>query len=371
VNILTQPLSSIVDVSITVSPLSVVNSGFNVGLIIGKSTKITPVVRTKIYASPDAMIADGWVGTEPEYLAAIVYFSQSPRPSKLVIGRWDGTGAETAAQAVTACRASSNDWYAAYVTGAVKADIIAVSALVEAMSPTSVFFYDTADAEVLAGTTNNVMDTIHKANAHRSFGQYSTSSNAAVAAMGYAMGANTGLANSAYTLAYKKEVGITPEVLTSTQLNTILGYKGNVYTNYGAAYDLLVQGTMADGVSFDEVLNLDVLKNNIQTAIMNALTGSTKIPQDESGVSQLVATITDPCNSARIRGIISPGIWKAAPILGLATGDTLSTGYMILAESLANQSQTDRDARKSPPIYVATKLAGAMEHVVIGVVVNR
>lgn len=341
------------------------------GLIVGKSTKITPVIRTKIYASPEAMIADGWVGTEPEYLAAVVYFSQTPRPSKAVIGRWDGTGAETAAQAITACRASSNDWYAAYICGAVKADIIATSAVVEAMTPLSVFFYDTADAEVLAGTVNNVMDTINKANAHRSFGQYSTSSYAAVAAMGYAMGANTGLANSAYTLAYKKEIGIVAETLTTTQLNTILGYKGNVYTNYGATYDLLVQGTMADGVSFDEVLNLDVLKNNIQTAIMNSLTGSTKIPQSEDGIGQLVAAITDPCNNARIRGILAPGVWKAAPILGLATGDTLSTGYMILADSLVNQSQTDRDARKSPPIYVAAKLAGAMEHVVIGVVVNR
>ncbi|NOU95592.1 DUF3383 family protein [Paenibacillus sp. LMG 31456] len=368
---MTQSLSSIVNVSVTVSPVSVANSGFNLGLIVGDSTIISAADRVKLYSGTEDMISGGWVGTEPEYLAAQVYFSQSPRPSKLAIGRWDATGSETAAAAVTACRAKNGDWYAVYVCTVLKANILAIAAVVEAATPSSVYFYDTKDAEVIAGTAGNVMATLNAAKRHRTFGQYSTSNYAAVAAMGYAMGANTGLANSAYTLAYKSEVGIVPEVLTTTQVNTILGFKGNVYTNYGATYNLLVQGTMADGISFDEVLNLDVLTNEIQTAIMNSLTSSPKIPQTEDGVSMLVSAITDPCNNARNRGVIGPGVWNAAPILGLQTGDTLSIGYMILAESIASQSQTDRDARKSPPIYVAIKLTGAIEHVVIGVVVNR
>lgn len=190
--------------------------------------------------------------------------------------------------------------------------------------------------------------------------------------MGYAMGANTGLANSAFTLAYKPEVGVVPEPLTTTQFKTIIGYNGNVYTNYGASYNLLVNGTMADGVPFDEVLNLDVLTNDIQTSVMNALTtAGPKVPQTEEGVSLLVSAITVPCSNARTRGVIAPGVWKGAPVLNLRTGDTLSMGYMVLADRLTNQSQADRDARKSPPIYVAVKLAGAIEHVVIGVVVNR
>jgi len=369
--IVSQSLDDIVKVTVKVSPMSTVNSGFNLGLIVGKSTVISATDRVKVYSGTDDMIQSGWVGTEPEYAAAQVYFSQSPRPSKVAIGRWDGTGAETAVQAITACRAANNDWYAAYLCGAVKADILAIAGYIETATPLSVFFYDTKDADVAAGTAGNVMDTLQKAKRHRSFGQYSTVANAAVSAMGYAMGANTGLADSAYTLAYKTEVGILPENLTTSQVNTILGYKGNVYTNYGARYDLLVQGTMADGVPFDEVLNLDKLTNDIQTAVMNSLTSAPKIPQTDDGVSLLVSAITDPCAAARTRGVIAPGVWKGAPVLSLQTGDTLSTGYMILAESLAAQSQADRDARKSPPIYVAIKLAGAIEHVVIGVVVNR
>jgi hypothetical protein len=367
----TQSLTNIVNVSVQVSPLSVVNSAFNLGLIVGSSTVISATTRVRLYSGTDDMLAGGWLGTEPEYLAAQIYFSQSPRPNKVAIGRWDITGAETAVQAVTACRAANNDWYAVYVCDQVKADIIAIAAYIETATPLSVYFYTTADAEVLAGTAGNVMITLQASKRHRTWGQYSTTLYAAVAAMGYSMGANTGLANSAYTLAYKSEVGVTPEVLTTTQYTTITGYNGNVYTNFGATYNLLAQGTMADGVHFDEVLNLDVLTNAIQTAVMNALTQAPKIPQSAAGVSMLVTAITVPCNAARVRGVLAPGIWTAAPVLGLKTGDTLSTGYMVLADSIANQSQADRDARISPPIYVPVKLAGAIEHVVIGVIVNR
>lgn len=368
---MTQSLSNIASVTVQVSPLSTVNNTFNLGLIVGPSTIISATDRVKVYSGTDDMTSEGWTGSESEYLAAQMYFNQTPRPSKVAIGRWNNTGTETAVQAVTACRAANNDWYAVYVCDSVKADIEAISAYIETATPLSAYFYDTKDSDVLAGTAGNVMDTLKQAARHRTWGQYSTVSYAGVAAMGYAMGANTGLANSAYTLAYKTEVGVTPEVLTTQQVQTILGYNGNIYTNYGSSYNLLVQGTMADGTSFDEVLNLDVLTNDIQTSVVRALTSGTKVPQTEEGVTLLLNAITVPCNNARKRGVIAPGIWNGAPILSLNTGDTLSMGYMVLADTLANQSQADRDARKSPPIYVAAKMAGSIEHAVIGIVVNR
>jgi hypothetical protein len=189
--------------------------------------------------------------------------------------------------------------------------------------------------------------------------------------MGYAMGANTGSVNSAYTLAYKPEVGVTPEVLTPPQVTAILGYNGNVYTSYGNTYNLLVQGTVADGTPYDEIINLDVLTNDIQTSVLSALMSTNKIPQTEDGVNILVNAITNPCDNNKNKGILAPGIWNGPSILGLNTGDTLSNGYLILADTIANQSQADRDARKSPPIYVAAKLAGSIEHVVIGITVNQ
>ena len=185
------------------------------------------------------------------------------------------------------------------------------------------------------------------------------------------MGANTGVANSAYTLAYKTEVGVSTEDLTLTQVATIKGQNGNVYISRGNTYNLFEQGIMADGTPFDEVINLDMLSNDIQLACMDLLTSVRKVPQTEDGVTMLIDAITGPCVDARNRGFIAPGVWKAEPILTLNTGDALSQGFSVLSESIASQSASDRSARISPPIYVPIKLAGAIEHVNITVKVNR
>ncbi|SFU71119.1 DUF3383 family protein [Alicyclobacillus macrosporangiidus] len=369
---MTLSLADIVNITVEVSPSAASPNAMNVGLIVGASTVIPTATRTRQYNSTTDMLSDGWTGTEPEYKAAQAYFEQSPAPSAVVIGRQDTTASETPLQAVQACRAADSTWYGCYVCGAQDADIEAVAQYIETASPASVFFYDTQDANVASGTTPNVMSTLQSDKYHRTLGMYSTSQYAGAALLGRAMGLNTGLAGSAFTLAYKNLTGVTPENLTSTQASAILGYNGNIYANYGGQYNLLRQGTMADGTPFDEVLNLDVITADIQTSVMNALTQSPKIPQTEDGVTMLVNTITAPCERARIRGMIAPGVWQAAPVLGkLNTGDTLASGYLVLADSLANQSQADRDARKSPPIYVCLKMAGAVEHVVIGVIVNQ
>lgn len=368
---MTQSLSDIVQVTVEVSPLSTVNSSFNLGLIVGTSTVISATDRVKVYSGTDDMTQNGWAGTEPEYKAAELYFSQSPRPDKVAIGVQDTSNSETLTAAVTACRSANTDWYAVYACDSVAADIEAVAPYIETATPLSAYFYDTQDADVASGTTPNVMDTLKNDSTKRTFGIYSTTTYAGAAVMGRAMGLNTGLANSAYTMAYKSLSGVTPEVLTTTEVTTIKGYNGNVYTTYGASYNLLVQGTMADGAHFDDLLNLDQLTNEIQKSIINTLSTTPKIPQTDAGVGILVSVISDPCEQARKEGFIAPGVWNAAPVLNLQTGDTLSKGYLVLADTVANQSESDRQARKSPPIYVCIKEAGAIENVAIGIVVNQ
>lgn len=365
-----QPLTDIVQVTVEVSPAGAQAPTFNLGLIVGTSTVIATATRTVVYSSPDDMTANGWAGTEPEYKAAVVYFGQTPRPTNVVIGRQDATVPETPLEAVTACRTANTNWYGCYVCGAVDADIEAVAGYIESTTPTSAYFYDTADADVLAGTTPNVMSILQADKYQRALGIYSTSTYAGAGVLGVAMGSNTGLTNSAFTLAYKSLVGVTPEVLTGAQYTTITGYNGNVYTQFGSSYDLIAKGTMADGTPFDQVLNQDQIVADIQTAVVNALTSVPKIPQTDGGVSQLVSAINQPLADARDRDVLAPGVWTAAPVLGLKTGDTLPDGYLVLAQTVASQSTTDRAARKAPPIYACIKMAGAIQNVTIGVIVN-
>lgn len=369
----TQPLSNIVSVTVQVSPISPVPGNLNLGLIVGSSTIISAATRTAVYSGTDDMTQSGWTGTEPEYLAATAYFNQSPRPNSVVIGRQDLTAspAETFLEAVTACRASNSNWYAVYLCGPADADVEAVAQYVQSTSPIGTFFYDTQSAGVAAGTTPNVMSALQSDKYQRTFGIYSANvqySGAAV--MGVAMGLNTGQPNSAYTMAYKSLISITPDDLTSAQYTDILGWNGNVYTTFGSEDDLLVMGTMADGTPFDQVLNLDTLTINIQAAVIGALTSNPKIPQTDAGVTSLVNVISAVCAKAVTQGVLAPGIWTAGPVLGLQTGTNLPLGYMVLADTIANQSQSDFQARKSPPIYACVKMAGAIENVAIGIIVN-
>lgn len=128
---------------------------------------------------------------------------------------------------------------------------------------------------------------------------------------------------------------------------------------------------MADGTSFDELLYLDMLKNDITLNVMDLLYQRRKLPQTEAGVTSIINVINDACRKYVKLGFIAPGKWNGAECLDLQTGDYLPDGYLVQSEPIDEQSQADRDKRKAPPIYVCCKLAGAIEFVTIQVNVNR
>lgn len=378
-------LTPIVDVQITLGAVSAPRNDFNLGLIIGSSTKAEPesglviptTERIRIYTDLDDMLADGYTTDSPEYKAAQLMKSATPlSPNRIAIGCWDKTNSEAAVDAVRACRIANNEWYAFTVCGVESDDIKAVAAYTETAEPSSAYFYTVNTDDVLSssGSGTDLFVFMKGKSYRRSFGQYcgqDDTSDAVAATMGYAMGNNTGLANSAYTLAYKTLPGVTTDNLTNTQVEYIKGNNGNIYINRGYYYNVLEQGTMADGTRFDELINLDMLSNNIQLNVMDLLYQSTKIPQTEAGMTQIMNVIGNACDEAVQIGFIAPGKWNGSPVLDLNTGDMLPNGYLIQSESIDDQQQTDRDAREAPPIYVSAKLAGAIEHVTIGVTVNR
>jgi len=364
-------LNGIVDVTVTINPISIIRSNFDLGLIIGTSTVISTVDRLKIYNNLTEMKNDGFLVTDAEYLAAEKYFAPTPKPKKIAIGRWDDVIPESALEAVTACREKNDEWYSCTVCGAEKSDIISIAAYIESIYPESTFFYTTSDADIIPKTAGNVMETLQDDLYARTHGQYSTIDDAVTSIMGVALGSNTKTVNSAYTLAYKQEIGVTPENLSESNITAILEQNGNVYITRGGTYNIYQQGKQANGQSFDEIINLDMFVNDIKTAVINVLTTLPKVSQTDNGVAIITSAITEACDKMASIGFIAPGIWKGLPILNLNTGDTLSQGYLVQSDSINNQSQIDRDARIAPPIYICLKLSGAIEHVIISVIVNR
>ena len=375
-------LDSIVDITVEIAPLAAPRATFNELLVVGSTNVIDTVERVRLYEDAASMLDDGFVVTSPEYIAAEIYFSQSPAPRRLWVGRQGG--AESFLQAITACRLVNFDWYIGICLGAAKADHQAIALWAESASPTTLYAYTTSDADVITSNPSpaGIFQYLKNLSYSRSIGQYSTTQGgsplanpdaeyAMVAAMGYACGQNTGLAGSAFTMKFKEEVGIATEPLTATQLYYIQEQNGNAYVSYGNYYKWLVEGVMANGYFFDEMINLDMLVNNIQLNVADLLNSTPKVPQTDAGVTEMIHVINQACQQAVDVGFLAPGTWTGVNLLNLKTGDTLPNGFLVQAGSLADQSNADRQARKSPPFYIAVKESGAFHNVVIGVYVNR
>jgi hypothetical protein len=80
-------VSRLVNVTINLSPLAPARRGFGTLLILGDSDVIDTTERLRAYSAIEGVALD-FGTTAPEYLAAALYFGQSPKPQNLYVGRW-------------------------------------------------------------------------------------------------------------------------------------------------------------------------------------------------------------------------------------------------------------------------------------------
>lgn len=367
------PVSNVVNVDVIMSPVAATGRNFGALLILGTSTVIPVTERIRQYSAIED-IGDDFGVDSPEYEAATIFFSQSPKPTLVYIGRWAKTLAEgeagaveTLLQAVNASLQYTN-WYGLAIADCadlVEADVISVAAAIEASSLSRILAVTTDDVSVLvAGNTDNIGYKLKAAGYGRTFWQYSSSSKyAAISAFGRAFTVNFTGNNTTITLKFKTEPGVTYETLTTTQAAAIDSINGNVYVYYANDTAIIQQGVMANGDFFDERHGLDWLQNYVQTNLYNLLyTSATKIPQTDAGVTRLMTNVEASLDQAVNNGLVAPGVWNGGPIGQIQSGDTLTKGYYVYADAVSSQAQSDREARKSPVIQAAIKLAGAIHY---------
>lgn len=83
-------VNDVVNVSIVLSPTAAQTRNFGSLLIMGDSSAIDVVERIRLYTSIEAIAAD-FGSSAPEYVAASLYFGQSPQPQVCYVGRWART----------------------------------------------------------------------------------------------------------------------------------------------------------------------------------------------------------------------------------------------------------------------------------------
>ncbi len=170
--------------------------------------------------------------------------------------------------------------------------------------------------------------------------------------------------NSAITLNLKELKGIVSEDYSQDEINKAKKVGLDLYTNFGDLPKLLTSG--ANGWA-DNVYNIIAIKNYIQTDVFNLLgTTGTKLAQIKRDVNKIVDTIEKTLILFRKANVIAPNQWNSSDTFGdeaLFRRSILTNGYFVFAQSLNDQVQSDRTARKSVPIQIALKLSGSIHSV--------
>lgn len=287
-----------------------------------------------------------------------------------------GYAAETPVQCAAALANLSPDWYSLQFAASVQPtddQNVAVASFIEALSVSRTFGVTITNPSVLDSTvTNDLASRLQALNLNRSYTQYSQNPYAVASFFGRSAAIDFTANNSTITVMYKQEPGVVAENVTSQQADTLQNKNCNIFVEYENDTAIIQYGAMASGLYFDEIQGTDWLQNEVQTNCYNLLyTSPTKIPQTDSGMTQLMNAVQAACDAGVNNGLIGPGTWLGPNIGQLKTGQFLKSGYYIFADSLAAQSQGDRQARKAPPITVCIKLAGAIQEVNVTINVDR
>lgn len=492
-----QPLSvsRLVRVSVNLSPLSAQRRGFGTLLILGDSEVIDTAERLRTYTDITGVTAD--FGTSsPEYLAAALYFSQSPTPYTLQIGRWArtaskgqirggvltaaqqlmsawtsivagsmsitidgvvknlsalnfsaqtnlngvasviqtalagagtvqwdgqrfivkssttgtsstvsyatptgsgvdistqvkltaatanppvaGIAAETAVDAVNAALTASPVWYGlmfAASTQPTDDNLVAVAGLIQATGSGAarIFGHTITNSQVLdSAITNDLGSRLRDLLYDRSTTAYSANPYAIASMFGRAFSVNFAANRSTITLMYKIEPGVAAETITDQQAQTLKSKRVNAFVNYQNGTAIIQYGVMSGNAYFDERHGLDWFKDGLQTRLYNLLyTSTTKIPQTDAGMTQLVNEAALMCEEAINNGLVAGGQWNADGFGQLVRGQQLKDGFYIYAPPVSTQDQATREARIAVPMQIALKLAGAIHEIDAIVNVNR
>jgi len=202
---------------------------------------------------------------------------------------------------------------------------------------------------------------------------YSASNNRKLATsyMSRVHSVNFGAENSALTMQLK-ELAVVAEAYTQTELTKAKNVGLDVYTTIKNTPVVLTSGAN-DFV--DNRYNLIAFQDAVSTDLYNLLKQTNaKIPQTTRGVNQLVDQCEKTTREFVRAGVFAAGTWTSTDFFGnvdVFNRNIENNGYYFLAGSLADQTQADREARKSPILQGALKMSGAVHSVNIILSVNK
>lgn len=155
----------------------------------------------------------------------------------------------------------------------------------------------------------------------------------------------------------------------------LLNAKDNGVDVYGVTGGLSVVYSNDNNGYTDDIKGQLWLKKALEVAGFNFLRQTnTKIPQTEEGMMGLKNAYLQVCEQGIRNGFVAPGTWNG--LVPFGDGEKFreaieQKGYYIYSTPIAQQSQTEREARKAPVVQIAIKCAGALHFSDVIVTVQR
>lgn len=165
--------------------------------------------------------------------------------------------------------------------------------------------------------------------------------------------------NGRITFAYKKQAGLTANVVDATVAANLIGNGYNFYGSYATAneqFSFLQPGQISgDWRWIDPYVNQIYLNSQFQLAFMDLLANVNSIPYNDTGYALLRSAAQDPINQAVSFGSIQAGIALSSSqraqvntAAGYNIADTLqNVGYYL---QITPADATTRGNRESPPM---------------------
>lgn len=289
--------------------------------------------------------------------------------------RADGIVAETALAAATLFDSQfGRSWYGLNIPEGVAADHVAVAGFIESTLTKHVYALTTQDANALSAVaTSDVAYQLAQLKYTKTMVQYSsTSAYASMSLLAKSITTDWGGNNTTITLMYKQEPGIVAESINETQALALAAKNCNVFVNYDNSTAIIQNGVVCSGDFIDTIVAADAFAIDVQTQMYNLLyTSPTKLPQTDGGANVSVTAVSQICDRYLTNGFLGGGVWDQAGFGNLKQGDFLEKGYYVYAPPVASQLKPDRASRKSVPIQVAAKCAGAVHSFDITLNISR
>lgn len=309
--------------------------------------------------------------------AAVASGTGTPTDISVTIGLTTGTkttgiAAETIATALSAIQDFNQSWYGYGFTNEVTTQNVK-DAMAWAQARVKIFGYTSSDASIADSSSTTDLAYYGKANLYdRSFLTFDNDDPYQwVSAACRMFTVNFNNQNSTSTLKFKQLPGTTPVNITETQRKVLVSKNCNYYTYFGESA-MIAEGVMCDGTFFDERHGLDWLQNAIETNVFGFLyTRQTKVPQTDRGVQLIVQQVEKALQEGVNNGLLAPGTWEGEDLGTVKSGDFLKEGYYAFAQAVADQNQSDREARIAPPIQALACGAGAIHFANIAVNFQR